>query len=345
MPIEPRRTSLLGITFRPLQAEAFGLEVDATLAVLLNYPIQIVRLGAYWDRIEPEPGRFDIGELDRHIDMVEQSDAKIVMCVGALKTYGFPEYFIPRHIAPHMPPDGTVFTPEAHPELLAGACEFIVRIVHRYKHRQAIVAWQLENEPLDPIPFAHNWRLSRAFLAQELSALHAEDSSRPVSMNGFSSASPLIKLGHTWMTRDDGTSLNFAKSKADIVGVDYYPRVAGLAVGKSRAVYVDSTRLQGELRHHVKLLAWAKSHNRRLMVTEAQAEPWELSTVPPSPPQHGLYSCNPQGIITTYNKWMQAARISGPLYAYLFWGAEYWVHRQRLGNPHYLQAFARVINQ
>jgi hypothetical protein len=31
------------------------------------------------------------------------------------------------------------------------------------------------------------------------------------------------------------------------------------------------------------------------------------------------------------------------LYAYLFWGAEYWVLRKQHGDPSYLHAFARIL--
>jgi hypothetical protein len=31
------------------------------------------------------------------------------------------------------------------------------------------------------------------------------------------------------------------------------------------------------------------------------------------------------------------------LYAYLFWGAEYWVLREQSGDARYMRAFARVL--
>ena len=59
VPVEPRGQARLGISFRPLQAQALGLDPMATLATLLDYPFQLIRLGAYWNRIEDGPGRFD----------------------------------------------------------------------------------------------------------------------------------------------------------------------------------------------------------------------------------------------------------------------------------------------
>jgi hypothetical protein len=55
VPVEPRGQARLGISFRPLQAQVLGLDPMATLATLLGYPFQLIRLGAYWNRIEGGP--------------------------------------------------------------------------------------------------------------------------------------------------------------------------------------------------------------------------------------------------------------------------------------------------
>src|SRR6266566_3698503 len=68
LPIEPRRSTLLGISFRSPQVDALGLDARTTLQTLLTYPFQLIRLGTYWNRIEPEPGLFNTDELDWQID-------------------------------------------------------------------------------------------------------------------------------------------------------------------------------------------------------------------------------------------------------------------------------------
>ena len=75
----------LGISFRPLQASALGLDPEAALEALLVYPFQLIRLGAYWNRLEPEPGRFQPEELDRQLDAAEQAGKQVIMCVGPVK--------------------------------------------------------------------------------------------------------------------------------------------------------------------------------------------------------------------------------------------------------------------
>src|SRR2546430_2753982 len=73
VPVAPRRATLLGISFRPPQVNALGLDARTTLRALLSYPFQLVRLGAYWKRLEPEPGRFRPDELDWQVDAAERA--------------------------------------------------------------------------------------------------------------------------------------------------------------------------------------------------------------------------------------------------------------------------------
>src|SRR5207249_12192231 len=132
-PIEPRGSTLLGISFRPLQAEALGLDGRAALESLLPYPFALIRLGAYWKRIEPEPGRFETAGLDRQIDAAERAGKQIILAVGAVKTFGYPEVFVPSHWLTQPLREGSVVHPASHPELLSGAEQFISRIVTRYR--------------------------------------------------------------------------------------------------------------------------------------------------------------------------------------------------------------------
>ena len=62
--VEPRGSTAMGISFRPLQAEAMGLQPHDALEALLAYEYEIVRLGALWNRMEPEAGVFDPVGLD-----------------------------------------------------------------------------------------------------------------------------------------------------------------------------------------------------------------------------------------------------------------------------------------
>ena len=324
--VQSRGDCRLGISFRPRQVDAFGLDGISTLQELVAYRFEVIRLAAYWDRIEAQEDAFDTTELDWQLAVAERAGKQVILAVGAVKNFGYPEMYVPLHQLETPLREGSLVTPQSHPELMAAANRFISRVVARYKSRSSIVAWQLEHEAVDPLGVEHSWRLSEAFVKSELEALRHVDPDRPVVMNGFLPMSPVVALNQRWRTRDQGDSLAVAARLADIVGVDYYPRHALLKIGE-RTLYVDGSGR-----------AIPKVAGRRVMFTEGQAEPWETTTTPPNPAQRTLFSCGPEQLIRNFN----AAMTAQPE-AYLFWGAEYWVLRKQSGDPSYLQAFERIL--
>ncbi len=344
LPIAPRRSTLLGISFRPLQAAALGLDVQATLHTLLAYPFQLIRLGAYWNQIEPEPGAFYTDKLDRQIEAAEQAGKQIILCVGALKTFGYPEFFVPTHHLQQPFPEHTRIKPSAYPALLQAATAFITRLVEHYKSHQSIVAWQLEHEAVDPLGVEHSWRLDATFVEQEAAALRKTDPTRALMLNGFLPTSLLVRCSQWWRTRDQGDSLIVAQRLADMVGIDYYPRHALIGIG-TRTLYLDGSQSRSQQRRRKHLFAVAQMRGQSLLVSDGQAEPWETITTPPSPDHQSVYSCLPEHIIMNYNACMGWGNQAVSLYAYLFWGAEYWILRKQNADSSYLQAFARILEQ
>jgi hypothetical protein len=338
--VRQRGTALLGISFRPRQVEAFGLEAHATLTALLAYPFELVRLAAYWDRIEPRPGEFDTHELDWQLEAAERAGKAVVISVGAIKNFGHPEFYVPSHMLGQPLREGSLVRHDTHAPLLAAANHFITHVVKKYRGRDSLVAWQLEHEAVDPLGFEHSWRLGRDFVEGELTALRDSDPSRPVMMNGFLPTSSLVKLSQWWRTRDQGDSLAVAAQLADIVGIDYYPRHGLLRLGPN-TLYADGSRARppGEL------FEAARTHGKRVMIAEGQAEPWEMTTLPPSPQGKAMFTCRPEHLIENYNTAISWADPEAPFHSYLFWGAEYWILRARSGDPSYLGAFERVLKE
>jgi beta-galactosidase GanA len=128
-------------------------------------------LGAYWNRIEPEAGRFDTSELDWQVDAAERAGKQVIICLGPVKTFGYPEYFVPDHRLAEPLPEGSLIEPATHPALLAAGIAHARHLVERYKGRPAVVAWQVEHEAVDPLDVEHSWRLSAAFVAEEVAAV------------------------------------------------------------------------------------------------------------------------------------------------------------------------------
>jgi Beta-galactosidase len=344
VPVEPRGTVPLGISFRPLQATALGLDPEAALRTLLAYPFQLIRLGAYWNRLEPEPGGFEPGELDRQLAAAERAGKQVIVCVGAVKAFGYPEFFVPAHHLPEPLREGALVAPEDHKPLLRAATDYVNRVVARYRDRSAIIAWQVEHEAVDPLGMEHSWRLAEAFVRTEVEAVRAADPRRPVLMNGFLPTSTPVRVQQWWRTRDQGDSLAVAQRLADIVGIDFYPRHAVLSAGPL-TLYLDGSRTSRQQGRRQRLLGRAAEAGQQIMVTEGQAEPWEAVTTPPSPAGRVMYSCRPEDLIGTYSqcmRWFDGR--SRTLAGYLFWGAEYWLRRAQQGDPSYLRAFSRVLD-
>ena len=157
-------------------------------------------------------------------------------------------------------------------------------------------------------------------------------------MNGFLPTSSLVKLSQWWRTRDQGDSLAVAAQLAGIVGLDYYPRNALLRLGP-RTLYADGSRAKPPSA----LFTVLREGGRRWMVAEGQAEPWETTTLPPNPHGRSMFTCGPHHLIENYNAAISWSSRETPLYAYLFWGAEYWILRARSGDPSYLDAFRRLL--
>jgi hypothetical protein len=345
MAVEPRGSTLLGISLRPPQLDAFGLDGPACLEELLTHPFQLIRLGAYWNRIEPEPGAFQPDELDWQVDAAEAAGKQIIICVGALKTFGYPEFFVPEHHLAKPLMEGALVEPAAHEELLGAAIAFSTRVVERYRERKMIVAWQVEHEAVDPLGVEHSWRLSAGFVGREVDAVRAADPTRPIMMSGFLPTSLPVRLQQWWRTRDQGDSLAVARRQADIVGIDFYPRHAlfGLLGG---ALYLDGSRRPWQSQMQRAAFVSARAAQRVLMVSEGQAEPWEVTTIPPNPGGRAMFSCTPERVIANYNQIMGVAREAEvSLHAYLFWGAEYWMLRKKSGDSTYVDAFARVVEE
>jgi Beta-galactosidase len=344
--VQPRGTTQLGISFRPLQAEALGLEPQAALRALLAYPFDVIRIAAYWDRLEPAPGRFETGELDRVLDAAEQAGKRVILGVGAVKNFGYPEFFVPAHHLARPLPEGALVTADGQQGLLRAATEFLSRVTARYAGRDAIFAWQVEHEAVDPLGMEHSWRLSEAFVRAEVAAVRAADpAGRPVMLNGFLPTSTPVAVQQHWRTRDQGDSLAVAQRLADIVGIDCYPRHA-LASAGPLSLYLDGSQTRSRQRQFRQLLDRAAAAGCQLIIAEGQAEPWEAVTTPPSPAGLAMYSCRPEDLVTTYSRLLrQASEWRHVLGSYLFWGAEYWLARDGQGDPSYLRAFARVLDR
>jgi hypothetical protein len=341
--VAARGRTALGISFRPLQALALELDPREAFETVLSYPFEVVRLAAYWDRIEVYRGDFDFSDLDWQVDAAVRAGKQVLLCVGAVKAFGYPEYFVPGHHLDEPIREHTLVSAKSHPALLDASTDFVTRVVERYRACSNVIAWQVEHEALDPLGLEHSWRLSSAFVEAEIAAVRSADPDRSLLLNGFLASSMAVALQQRWRTRGQGDSLKFAARHAEIVGVDYYPRHAVFRAGPMTA-YLDGHATWARS-GFTRVLRSSIARQQHVFIAEGQAEPWETATTPPSPRLSGMSSCLPEHVVGNYNRCIDWSHDAGvTLGAYLFWGAEYWLQRQRCGDPRYLNAFNRVLD-
>ncbi len=113
----------------------------------------------------------------------------------------------------------------------------------------------------------------------------------------------------------------------------------------TKTVYLDGSKSPWQQQRRKHLFAQTSARSQKLMVAEGQAEPWETVTIPPNPDGQGMYSCLPESIITNYNTCMRWSQHEPSLFAYLFWGAEYWMLRKQYADSSYLKAFERILER
>lgn len=127
--------------------------------------------------------------------------------------------------------------------------------------------------------------------------------------------------------------------------IDVYARHAVASLG-AWALYLDGSQSALQKARRRRLVTHTRARGQRLLVSEGQAEPWETVTTPPNPAGGAMSSCPVERVIENYNDCIRWTQQTVPrLYAYIFWGAEYWLLRESSGDPRYMQAFGRILEE
>lgn len=232
--IDPRQ---FGVSFSIKQCRNFGLDPQATMEWLINQAgFRRLRLMSYWNEHEKVPGGYDFSQLDWQVDLAEQSDCVVTLCLGARQ---------PRWPENHWP--AWVWRlPKAKRSVALLA--YIETVVNRYRDRPVIISYQLENEALLK-NFGERAEIDRRRLRTEYKLVKQLDPSRPVIM-----------------TTSTSWGIPLRRPIPDIVGFSYYRILYGKH-GYSHAFHFP---LLDRLRAFaIRALWW-----RRSFIHELQLEPW-----------------------------------------------------------------------
>jgi hypothetical protein len=202
-----------GTTFSEPYIESLGLNPRGAFRVIAReLCLQTIRICAYWDRTEPELGRFDFETLDWQLDEAAKAGLEIILTVGQ-KAPRWPEYHLPSWTSPTDP----AF--ERH------LLRFVETTVNRFRDAPVSV-WQVENEPY--VEFGGP-RIDEGLLRREIDLVRSLDS-RPI------------------MLTDSADKGNWRRTAqwCDILGVNLYTR----HWGRRRYVDIDISAYRYAARFH-----------------------------------------------------------------------------------------------
>jgi hypothetical protein len=213
----PAHPVALGFTFSQRQADYLTLPWDEVYGAALDLSPTIIRLGAYWDEIEPAEGVYDWSTLDEQIELAAGRNLDVILTVG-MKAPRWPEYFLPSWLEERLDlGDGATVSEDA--EIRWRTLDFVERVVRRYRDRSAIAYWQVENEPLDPSG-PRRWQIGPGFLAQEVTLVRQLDD-RPIIVTMFVEVNPMLLV--PGRQREVQSRAAMLLNLGDILGLDLYP--------------------------------------------------------------------------------------------------------------------------
>ncbi len=189
---------VIGATFIQNYAEYLEVDPRETLDAMINdLGIERFRLVSYWKDHEPQPDQYDFSKLDWQFDMIEEAGGEISLTLG-LRQPRWPECH---------GPDWAMEKPIE--EWSQDLNEFMGVVIDRYKNRDVLKEYQLENEYFLSV-FGDCPDHSRERLVSEYNYVKEKDPTRPLLVSRSNNATPSWPIG---------------EPRADVVGASIYKRV------------------------------------------------------------------------------------------------------------------------
>lgn len=304
----------LGTTYSQVQAEYLDMDPKETYLKVLDMGFKIIRLGAYWSEIEKEEGVYDFSFLDWQIDEAEKRKLPIILTVG-MKAPRWPEYFIPDWLMKEidLPPGGNV----AENEMLRKKTRlFIVKVLERYRQKDIIEVWQVENEPLNLFG-GEDWHIGADFFRQEVKLIRWLDQGRRKILV-TTATYPNTFLGILARMSVKHDQIEECLEVCDILGLNIYPTI-GHRFWWFKLVFRSSDRAVEK--YFTSLLRKIKEAGKEAWIIELQAEPWEPGVL-----VHKKRSLPRTSSAEATEKYLQQFE-KKDIDTILLWGCEYWIYR------------------
>ena len=299
LPVQETKNLKWGISFSKFHAEELGLDwKKAYLDILNELEVKRVRLSAHWTQIEPEKDKYSFQDLDFQIDEAQKNRVSVILALGR-RLPGWPECHIPSWVQ-NQPED------QQRKEIL----ELIEILVNRYKNRETIINWQVENEYFFDV-FARSAcpESNEDFLESEIALVKELDPSRPVILTDSG------EFGG-WYS---------AYKRADIFGSSLY-----LYVWNKKLGYISYPIRPSFFVIRSFLIDLITFRKKSKIVSELQAEPWEPRPLVDTQIETQLTHFG----IDRFENIINFSKKTGFDTFYL-WGAEWWYWMKLNGHPEF----------
>ncbi len=288
---------VVGATFIPDYARYLEVDPQETLDALINdLGVKHFRLVSYWKNHEPQEGQYNFDELDWQFDMIEQAGGTVSLAIG-LRQPRWPEC--------HGPEWAMIKTmPEWKQDLL----DFMGQTISRYKHRESLVSYQLENEYFLNV-FGHCPDHSRERLVEEFDYVKSIDPVTPLIVSRSNNATPSWPVG---------------EPRADMVAASIYKRVWDKTITNRYFEYPVPAWFYAFLAGATELTT-----DRNTFIHELQAESW-------LPENHSMRTTSLEDLYESMNPDMLTDRIeyakATGMRAFDLWGVEWWYQMKTARN-------------
>lgn len=295
------------ISFSNIFAEEIGLDWKKVYIEMLDdLKPKKIRIAAYWDRIETEPGQYDFSDLDWQVSQAQQRNTEIVLALG-IKVPRWPECFIPEFY---------INNKEEREEALL---KYEEKIIERYKDYLVIKYWQVENEPFLAFGNCIEGAIDEDLLDREIELVKSLDDSRSI------------------ITTDSG-ELSYwyeAAKRGDIFGTTLYRTIYKEPFG-----YINYPIGPNFFRMKAKFIKYF-ANQENVIISELQAEPWGPKNIAELSIDEQYKSMNP----TSFVKIIDYAQKTNFSESYL-WGVEWWYWlKEKEGKNEMWEEVKKVIKK
>lgn len=230
-----------GVTFSPRYARYLKLDWQKVYLLILDeLKVKNLRLPSYWNSLESEEGKYDFSEIDFMLSEAEKRGANVIMVLGARQPR-WPECQYPdwaKKISLQKRQNQTI--------------QLVQKVVERYKGNKAIWAWQIENEPF-AWWFGECDPPDQNFLQKEINLVKSLDR-RPI----------VLTDSGEWSLWIESFKLT------DVLGISMYRKSFNSLIN----MYTGYPFTPGMYSLKSVLLKKLSSPNKKIIVSELQAEPW-----------------------------------------------------------------------